>query len=196
MTVRNELLGEFRREADNCGLLPMLEPYLINPSRLGLTDTGVYYHDFEHVISVAVLAARMVQGREDKKLLLLAGLFHDAGHTLDGSLGDAHNIDRALALVPHFRQRFQTLRVKSLILSTQQGEGHKERVQHGGALARVLADADLMASLVVERAEARMAHEGMTVVPQVEFFRSRKMWTHAGAGFVEQHLGLRPEVYP
>lgn len=112
-------------------------------------NESVFYHDWNHVKSVASRAIEIAESfdnisEEDLRLLEIASYFHDIGYDVS-NLNDQRNIDRAIELLEKFNkidlsdEDFRSIKI--LIQATKYPhDGYSNR------LCQIIQDADLTQS--------------------------------------------------
>lgn len=131
-------------------------------------NESVFYHDWQHVKSVASRAieiARSFQNisDEDLKLLEIASYFHDIGYDVS-NLDDQQNIDKAIELFERFDKidlsDEESRLIKRLIQATKYPhDGYSNR------LCQIIQDADLTQSWSDDQdvISANLINEGKSV---------------------------------
>lgn len=101
-----------------------------------------YYHSFSHTIDMHDSAERIASfenvGENDKEIVLVAALFHDAGFIIDRENHEMHSCTIAKELLPQFDYIISEIdAVCNLIMATQMP------VQPKNKLEEIICDADL-----------------------------------------------------
>ena len=101
-----------------------------------------YYHSFSHTIDMHDSAERIASfenvGENDKEIVLVAALFHDAGFIIDRENHEMHSCTIAKELLPQYDYASSEIdTVCNLIMATQMP------VQPKNKLEEIICDADL-----------------------------------------------------
>ncbi len=101
-----------------------------------------YYHSFSHTIDMHDSAARIAEfeniEEDDKEIILVAALFHDAGFIIDRENHEMHSCVIAKELLPQFDYSSSEIdAVCNLIMATQMPVKPKNKLEE------IICDADL-----------------------------------------------------
>ena len=101
-----------------------------------------YYHSFSHTIDMHDSAARIAEfesiNEDDKEIILVAALFHDAGFIIDRENHEMHSCTIAKELLPQFEYApIEIEAVCNLIMATQMPVKPKNKLEE------IICDADL-----------------------------------------------------
>ena len=101
-----------------------------------------YYHSFSHTIDMHDSAARIAEfeniSEDDKEIILVAALFHDAGFIIDRENHEMHSCTIAKELLPQFEYALHEIEaVCNLIMATQMPVEPKNKLEE------IICDADL-----------------------------------------------------
>lgn len=219
-----ELRGRAQHLAQRLGIGDDLDLLGTDPAlSLDMTYDPSYYHGVEHALLVGLLAVQGFWatigriprhpgnpelGAEPRggiprspaallmqRALLVAGIWHDAGHSLDAGVPDAENIERAVALLPRVHGVEPAMLVGLVRATLHDSTMGLHQVRRRGALVHILRDADLLSSLHMVWAPQhgvaqRLRNEGSTTAMEPEdFFTGPRMLTHWGAAEVNRILG-------
>lgn len=122
---------------------------LMNPEEALLLQPDEGYHTVAHAFRVATYAywAGKLAGLLETELLelLVAGLFHDAGHSKDAEMDDRDNVAVAVSVFrSHDFDWVETEKVVRLIQVTTVEPYKVRRVKVGTLQEQIMADADLL----------------------------------------------------
>ncbi|MFM2156936.1 MAG: hypothetical protein RL516_1685 [Bacteroidota bacterium] len=101
-----------------------------------------YYHSFSHTIDMHDSAARIAEfeniSEDDKELVLVAALFHDAGFIINRENHEMHSCTIANEMLPQFGySSIEKEAVCNLIMATQMPANPKSKLEE------IICDADL-----------------------------------------------------
>lgn len=168
---------------------------------LRLPTTGGY-HNLGHVMRVASLAywAGKMSGLtvDECRALLLAGLFHDAGHARSAHINDRDNIAVAVSIFREWEfEGVDPNLVISLIQATTADGSKVARVITGTLAQKVMADADLLVLTdrdFEEHIIDGLKEEGYDAQPPQVFLGANGCFTEAGR-YLFALSGLRVSMY-
>lgn len=148
---------------------------------------SVGYHNLAHAMRVASIAyftgqnAGLTQMQCDE--LLIAGIFHDAGHSCSPHIEDRDNIAVACGIFNEWHiAGLDKDRVITLIKATTADEGKVERIKTASLQEQVMADADLMVWIDRQFEDVildGLTTEGYPALPPQQFFGNHGCFTVA-----------------
>lgn len=183
----------------------LLRPVLRDlPGALDLPPLMPSYHNVSHCLRVGTFAAqlgKMAQlATQLRRELLVAGLFHDAGHSRTHTQADTLNVDRAVAIWRNAAAALPSLdvaNVERLIRATTVTPDKAQRFAKATLEERIIADADLLP--VVDLAYLRERQDGLVAEgysggDEFEFIRSAGAASKVGQTLYRL-FGFTPELH-